>query len=87
MNSITFKIFSHRGVLPAAMQSMKDLAAIADHSAISQKGSNFGKIYPLPSFLDELKKNKIVFFGEMHSVEKVIALEMEVMQALANESK
>lgn len=87
MNSITFKIFGHRGALPAAMQGIKDLAAIADHSAIAQKGSNFGKIYPLPTFIDEIKKNKIVFFGEMHSIEKVLALEMEVMQALSSESK
>jgi len=87
MNSITFKIFGHRGALPTAMKGVKDMAAIADHSAIAEKGSNFGTIYPLPTFLDEIKKNKIVFFGEMHSIEKVVALEMEVMETMSKEAK
>ena len=85
MNAITHKIFGHRGLLPAAKQGIKDLAAISDCSAAASKGSNFGQIFPLQNFLEELKQRKIVFFGEMHSVEKVVALEHEVMLALMQE--
>jgi len=59
------------------------------HTFIRSSASNFGQFLNLQSFLDEIATKKIVFFGETHGDQKIIALQTAVQKAMIpkNESK
>ena len=66
MNKITYKILGARAALPDTKATIKEFINQSDLSAVNLKGPNFGQIFSLKSFLDEIAKNKIVFLGEVH---------------------
>ena len=66
-----FRIIGNRGIFSTPKPSM---SLVQDLSAVAQKGSNFGKDFSLEDFLSDVRSKQVVFFGEMHEVEKQIAL-------------
>lgn len=54
---------------------------------IASNKSLFGKYFDLKNFLNEISKKKVVFFGEEHSNDKNIKLQMEIQKILISEDK
>ena len=53
----------------------------------SKAGSgNFGQFLQYTAFLEEAASKKMVFFGEIHSVEKVVTLQAEIQKAMMSKS-
>ena len=46
------------------------------------KGVNFGKFFQIGAFLEEMAARKMVFFGEIHGVEKVVALQVAIQNQM-----
>lgn len=51
-------------------------------SAIISKGINFGNSLSLREFLEDINSKKVVFFGEMHSIENIIKMQTVVAMAM-----
>ena len=78
MNKITYKILGARASLPASKAGIKEFLSQSELSAVKQKGPNFGQLFSLKSFLDEIAKHKIVFLGEVHGAHQVVSLQTEI---------
>lgn len=74
MDAITYKIIGARGEVPAEKKGHADLVNVAELAAVSHKGRNFGSQFSLEDFTKEISQKKIVFFGEVHAVEKIVKL-------------
>lgn len=72
MDAITYKIIGTRGEVPAEKKDHADFVNVAEQAAVSQKGRNFGSQFSLEDFTKEISQKKIVFFGEVHAVEKIV---------------
>lgn len=51
-------------------------------SAAVEKGINFGSTYSLRDFFEEINSKKVVFFGEMHSIEAIVQMETALAMAM-----
>lgn len=48
------------------------------HTFIRSSKTNFGQFLNLQSFLDEVATKRMVFFGETHGDQKIIALQTAI---------
>ena len=77
-----------RGAVNAFSDQLADslrTSAVSPQAPATSKPSNFGHIYASPT--QEIAQNKLVFFGEIHSMPPIIAFQRQVQAEMVAQSQ